>query len=96
MNWLKENKINVLNPWPARSPDLNVIELLWARMANNVSKRGPSSSEELAAMVKDEWEKIPQAEIDHLVGEEYRKRIQACIAVGGRTLTRQDVRNQAF
>ena len=47
-------------------------------------------------MVKDEWEKIPQADIDHLVGEEYRKRIQACIAVGGRTLTRQDVRNQAF
>ena len=96
MNWLKENKIDVLSPWPARSPDLNVIELLWARMANNVSKRGATTSEELAAMVKDEWEKIPQAEIDHLVGEEYRKRIQACIAVGGRTLTRQDVRNQAF
>ena len=37
-------------------------------------------------MVKDEWEKIPQAEIDHLVGEEYRKRIQACIAVGGPAL----------
>ena len=96
MEWLRKKKVNVLDPWPARSPDLNVIELLWARMANNVSKRGPTSSEELAKMVKQEWAKIPQSEIDHLVGDEYRKRIRACIAVGGRTLTRKDVRNQAF
>ena len=47
-------------------------------------------------MVKEEWRKIPQADIDHLVGEEYRTRVRACIAVGGRTLTRKDVRDQAF
>jgi hypothetical protein len=47
-------------------------------------------------MVKEEWAKIPQGDIDHLVDEEYRKRIRACISVGGRTLTRKDVRDQAF
>ena len=94
--WLVSKKVKFLDPWPARSPDLNVIELLWARMANNVSKRGATSSEELAKMVKEEWAKIPQGDIDHLVDEEYRKRVRACIAVGGRTLTRKDVRDQAF
>ncbi|GAB0099677.1 hypothetical protein DMENIID0001_155640 [Sergentomyia squamirostris] len=33
--WLAEKKIKLL-PWPARFPDLNLIENLWGILANTV------------------------------------------------------------
>ena len=70
MNWLKGNKINVLNPHRTLTSS-NFFGREWQTTS---ASGGGACCEELVAMVKDEWEKIPQAEVDHLVGEEYRKR----------------------
>lgn len=92
MKYFEDNDVDVLSPWPARSPDLNVIELLWATLSRNVSNRCPKSVPDLKKMVQEEWDKIPQAHIDKLVTDEYRRRVRMCLDVGGRILTRSDSR----
>ena len=44
-NW-KEEKC-LLSDWPPQSPDLNIIENLWAQFKRKVSERFPSNSSKL-------------------------------------------------
>jgi len=92
MEYFRKKNIDVLDPWPPRSPDLNVIELLWATLSRNVSNRCPKSPADLKKMVQEEWDKIPQSHIDKLVTDEYRRRVRRCLDVEGRILTRFDSR----
>ena len=58
MKWLEDNGVQVVQNWPARSPDLNPIEKLWAYLALLVSRRGPLDRAELIKFVKEEWQKV--------------------------------------
>lgn len=47
--------------WPARSPDLNIIENVWGLMKTNLSKQpglSTSDSDELWIAIEREWERI--------------------------------------
>ena len=46
INYLRR-EVKVLEPWPARSPDLNPIETLWAILAKAVAAKFPQNREEL-------------------------------------------------
>jgi hypothetical protein len=56
--WLKDNNVKTLERWPARSPDLNPIEKVWAILAARVAARGPLTVEELVLFLKEEWAKL--------------------------------------
>ena len=60
MTWLCLGKFEVLEGWPARSPDLNPIENLWAILARKVGNRLPVDEAELEKFFIEEWDAIPK------------------------------------
>jgi len=85
IRWLENNHVRMLEDWPPRSPDLNPIENLWAYTCKCVAKRQPTSSEELAQYLKEEWDALPQSLIDDLVLS-FAGRLQECVRLKGESI----------
>lgn len=66
-SWFKEHGIKVLE-WPARSPDLNIMENIWGLLSRRVyqNSRQFSNIIDLKNAIKDAWNKIPQTYIKKL------------------------------
>ena len=58
--WFKDNGIKLLE-WPAYSPDMNIIEHVWAYLETRVRRRKPlpTNSDQLWEALQDEWYSIP-------------------------------------
>ena len=52
--------------WPANSPDINASEHAWSYMRYHISRDYPTSTtrEQCAQQWRDEWERLPQEQID--------------------------------
>ena len=85
MDWLRANGVKVLGNWPARSPDLNPIETMWAIVQAKVAARMPSDDTELQQYWREEWNAVPQHVVDDLVLS-FRGRLERCLAEGGRQI----------
>ena len=81
--WFEANNIDVM-PWPARSPDLNPIENLWAILAQRVYGEGRqfNSVLELKECINREWEKIERHECYTLL-RSMNKRCACVLERGG-------------
>uniref|UniRef100_A0A3P8TPJ8 Tc1-like transposase DDE domain-containing protein n=1 Tax=Amphiprion percula TaxID=161767 RepID=A0A3P8TPJ8_AMPPE len=65
-SWFQTNRIQVME-WPAKSPDLNPIENLWADIKNAVYEAKPRNAEELWNVVQLSWAAIPVDRCQKLV-----------------------------
>jgi ATP phosphoribosyltransferase len=78
--------------WPAHSPDLNVIENLWAIIKRKMANHDARTQEELWVQVHAVWDEVRVDELNHLV-ESFRSRLQGVIALNGESLNgHRDVR----
>src|SRR5579871_3202526 len=55
--WKDNNDINKIS-WPSQSPDLNLMENVWAVLKANVSNYKPTSVKHLIKIIKREWKKL--------------------------------------
>ena len=70
-------------PWPARSPDLNPIENIWAVLDRKMTSYNVTSIEHLKHCLHQEWLQIPVSLCEKLIAS-MKKRVKACyLAKGG-------------
>jgi hypothetical protein len=82
-DFLNQNQIRVL-PWPALSPDLLQIEHLWDELGRRVRHltNPPETLQELCDALVHEWNNIPEAFIQRLIGS-MRRSCEAVVAARG-------------
>ena len=68
--------------WPAQSPDLNPIELLWEQLDRMVCKKCPSSQANLWEMLQEAWGEISSDYLNQLTAR-MPKFCKAVIAANG-------------
>ena len=66
-NFLSSIGITVLKNWPPYSPDLNIIEVIWAKMKKRVQSASPASVEQLKKVIIDVWQELSIETINKLV-----------------------------
>ncbi|GFV83835.1 transposable element Tcb1 transposase [Trichonephila clavipes] len=96
--------------WPARSPDLNPIEIVWDALGRQVAGRNypPTNKNTLIRALTEEWNKLPQQLLDNVVqsmgwqrgttGREDNRTWSTAVAeirsLVGTTVTQRTVRNR--
>jgi transposase len=81
--YLERKKVCLLSDWPPQSPDLNIIENLWAQLKRKVIQRNPRNAGELWTFAKEEWDCIPNDAIQKLY-QSIPKRLNAVLRNHGR------------
>ena len=81
MEWLRP-KMKIVEGWPANSPDLNPIEMLWAVMKGQLKTRNPVDVAQLESFVEEIWDGIDQQVIDHLVSD-FKRRLRLVVDMKG-------------
>ncbi len=66
MQMLEDLGVRLL-PWPSRSPDLNPIEHVWDILGRRMQSRAPGNLNQLFEALQEEWDAIPQEDLDRLI-----------------------------
>ena len=67
--FLKEKKIQILEPWPPNSPDLNPIENHWSILTEKVYQVEIHTVEQLRRRVRYCWKRIDPKVLKNLVDD---------------------------
>jgi len=84
VTWLKDNVPSFIpkEHWPPNSPDINVIEPLWAHFQDRVYGRSPRTIDGLKRIIREEWAAIEPERLQRLV-DSMTDRLNAVLAANG-------------
>jgi len=91
MNWIEEHDIELID-FPRLSPDLNVIENVWAQITNRMYRNGRSFTtlEQLKTAIEEEWRNLTVDDIQRKTDQqEIENRIFNIIRGHGKLLNRK-------
>lgn len=71
-----------MESWPPYSPDLNVIEQLWAELDRRISDKAPQTQEQLRSAAQEAWSEIPMRTINNYV-RSFGTKCSRVFAAGG-------------
>jgi hypothetical protein len=71
--------------WPAKSPDINIIESLWSQMENNINREELKSADDFKNAILQEWESLDLSTLEKLVESMPRRRQAVMKAKGWHT-----------
>ena len=84
LKWFRKNHVTVYD-WPARSPDLNPVEWLWAVLKPKVSHDQPFSHEQIRDSFLEHAAQVPQSSINKQVSA-FKPRLRTCVQNNGAQL----------
>lgn len=76
-DWLYQNDVQVMR-WPAHSPDMNIIESVWAHIMVKLRRNPPNTLDELRQRLQLHWGEITPNYLERLY-EQLPRRVQALI-----------------
>lgn len=80
-DWKRKNKVKVMD-WPAKSPDLNPIENVWAILKKNVCRYKITTAARLKSAIRQEWNQLTN-EYARKLAESCSSRVQRVIDNNG-------------
>lgn len=88
IQWMSTKNVNVIEKWPANSPDLSCIEQIWSILEAKIQKYKINSLNDLYSALKKEWYAIPQNKLDSLIAKT-PERFRLCIENNGKAIGNQ-------
>ena len=82
-NKVRTKKIKEVMDWPAQSPDLNPIELLWDEMDRSLKDFKPSNKDELYEKLVEVWRNVSAKTLEKLVARMPYLCLSVIVAEGG-------------
>lgn len=82
ITYLESNRVCYVSDWPAQSPDLNIIENMWAQVKRKLIGQYFSSTDDLWISFEAEWNAIPTSYIKKLFNS-FKSRMNAVIQTHG-------------
>jgi transposase len=86
LDWIEAN-CDIIRDWPANSPDLNPIELLWALLKHAVAQLEPETIEDLKHVIQAAWDGINLHVVTKLC-EYFPQRLALCKREEGRSISK--------
>jgi hypothetical protein len=83
--WFFLMRIPMAPKWPAKSPDLSLIEQVWKLLKERPDLTSISSPEDLDQAILRAWDSITLDEINNFVAS-FQTRLETCIELAGESL----------
>lgn len=85
INWIKNQNVQIIENWPANSPDLSCIENVWSILETKIQKYKIESLNHLYLILQKEWYAIPDEKLNSLISQT-PKRFQLCLCENGKSI----------
>lgn len=85
MAFLRAKRVKLLDQWPAMSPDLNLVEHCWAKLAQQMVGKNFATQDDLWVGVQEAWNQVPPSYVKGLYASMVRRLTAVVVAKGGNT-----------